>query len=326
MAGQNWTIAADGGHFANPKLSSKLRYVNTAKYVFRQFTRPEPGYGKGSGETIDFDKVTMAATQGGRIGEFQDIPETKFSIVKDHLTVTEWGNSIPWTGKLETLSEFNPQQPVQKVVLNDQKKVIDEAVAAEMKTSKVMYIPTGSTTQTWDVDGTPSTSATAQFNYFHLKEMVDAARMGVFGSGNTGKIIPTMQDGNYVIILSVKATRGLFDDPEYQEAAKFSYPRKLFNGEITNEIVYGCRLVGTDNDSALSNSKGSGVTGGIGEALLIGDDAIVEGIALREELRYKVAVKYGRDKGLAWYGIMGWKKPWDYVTDGEEHIIRFTSS
>jgi len=82
----------------------------------------------------------------------------------------------------------------------------------------------------------------------------------------------------------------------------------------------------TDNDSALSNSKGSGVTGGIGEALLLGDDSIIEGVALREELRYKLAVKYGRDKGLAWYGIMGWKKPWDYVLDGEEHIIRFTSS
>src|SRR5919112_46483 len=99
MAGQNWTFAEDGGHFANPSLSSKLRYVNTSKYIFRQFTRPEPGFGKGRGESIDFDKVTMATTLGGEIGEFQDIPETKFSIIKDTLTVTEWGNSIPWTGK-----------------------------------------------------------------------------------------------------------------------------------------------------------------------------------------------------------------------------------
>lgn len=323
MAGQSWTISADGGYFANPRLSSKLRYHNTSKYVMRQFTRPEPGYGKQRGESIDFDKVSMAATQGGTIGEFQDIPETKFTIVKDTLSVTEYGNSIPWTGKLETLSEFNPTQPVQKVILNDQHKVLDEAVAAVLNSSDLCYIPTGPTSQTWDVDGTPSTSAAGnQFNYFHLKEMVDAARKGVFGAGNTGNKIPTMSDGKYVLVLSVTAARGLFDDPEYQEAAKFSYPRKLFNGEI-DEIVYGCRIVKNDNGSALSEST---TTGAIGEALLIGDDPCVEGVALAEELRYKLAVKYGRDKGLAWYAILGFKKPWDFSTDGEEHIIRFTST
>ena len=72
MAGQSWSIAADGGHFANPILSSKLRFHNTSRYVFRQFTRPEPGYGKHRDETIDFDKVSMAESQGGKIGEFQD--------------------------------------------------------------------------------------------------------------------------------------------------------------------------------------------------------------------------------------------------------------
>src|SRR3990167_2393676 len=321
MAGQNWTVAADGGHFANPRLSSKLRFHNTSRYIFRQFSRPEPGFGKQRGESIDFDKVSMAETQGGQIGEFQDIPETKFSIVKDSLSVTEWGNSIPWTGKLETLSEFNPNQPVQKVLLNDQKKVLDEAVAEQMTTNDIKYIATGAESQTLDVDGTASTTATTQFNFFHLKEMVDAAKTGIFGSGNTGNIIPPMSDGNYVLILSVKAARGLFDDPEYQEAAHFAYPRKLFNGEI-DEITYNTRIVRCNNASALSETAGSN---DIGEALLIGDDPVIEGVALPEELRYKLAVKYGRDKGLAWYGVMGVKCPWDFSTDGEEHIIHFTS-
>lgn len=322
MAGQSWTIAADGGHFANPRLSNKLRYHNTSRYIFRQFARSEPGYGKQRGETIDFDKVSMASTQGGQIGEFQDIPETKFSIIKDNLQVTEWGNSIPWTGKIETLSEFNPSQPVQKVILNDQKKVLDEAVADQMKLSDLCYIPTSATTQVWDVDGTPSTLSVGQFNMFHLKELVDAASTGNFGAGNTGKIIPPMPDGNYGLILSVKAARGLFDDPEYQEFAKFSYPRKLFNGEV-DEITYNCRILKNNNSGALSETLG---TNSLGQALLFGDDAVIQGVALEEELRYKLAVKYGRDKGLAWYAVLGFKKPWDFSTDTEEHVIRFTSS
>jgi N4-gp56 family major capsid protein len=321
MAGQNWTVAADGGHFANPRLSSKLRFHNTSRYIFRQFSRPEPGFGKQRGESIDFDKVSMAETQGGQIGEFQDIPETKFSIVKDSLSVTEYGNSIPWTGKLETLSEFNPNQPVQKVILNDQKKVLDEEVAEQLKAGDIKYIATGSSTQTWDVDGTPSTQATTQFNFFHLKEMVDAARKGIFGSGNTGNIIPPMSDGNYVLVLSVSAARGLFDDPEYQDAAHFAYPRKLFNGEI-DEITYNTRIVKSNNSDALAEEVGDNA---IGEAILIGDDPVIEGVALPEELRYKLAVKYGRDKGLAWYGILGFARPWDFSTDGEEHTIHFTS-
>ena len=322
MAGQNWTIAADGGYFANPPLSRKLRYFNNPRYIFRQFARTEPGFGKQRGQSIDFVKISMAETQGGEIGEFQDFPETKFSLIQDNLQVTEYGNSIPWTGKLETLSEFNPQQPVQKVILNDQNKVLDEKVASILNTSDLCYIATGATTQAWDVDGTPSTLATTQFNFFHLKEMVDAARKGIFGSGNVGKIIPPMSDGNYGLVLSVTAARGLFDDAEYQEAAKFTYPRKLFAGEI-DEITYGCRILRCNNSGALSETKG---TNSIGEALLLGDDSIIEGVALKEELRYKLAVKYGRDHGLAWYAILGFKKPWDYSADGEEHIIRFTSS
>ena len=320
MAGQNWTLAADGGHFAHPLLSSKLRYHNTSKYVFRQFTRPEPGFGKQRGETIDFDKVSMAQTQGGQIGEFQDIPETKFTLVKDNLQVTEWGNSIPWTGKLETLSEFNPSQPVQKVIMNDQKKVLDEAVATELKTTDVIYEPTGAASQAWNVDGAAGATGASQFNFFHLKEMKDAADKGIFGAGNTGRIIPPMPDGNYVLVLSVGAARGLFDDPEYQEFAKFTYPRKLFNGEI-DEITYGCRIVKNNNSGALSETAGAN---DIGEAILLGDDSVVEGVALKEELRYKLAVKYGRDKGLAWYAVVGFKKPWDFSTDGEEHVIWFT--
>lgn len=321
MAGQNWTVAADGGHFANPRLSSKLRFHNTARYIFRQFTRPEPGFGKERGESIDFDKVSMAETQGGQIGEFQDIPETKFSIVKGTLSVTEWGNSIPWTGKLETLSEFNPNQPVQKVILNDQKKVLDEAVAEQLTGGDIKYVGISATTQNWDVDGSPTGTGTA-FNFFHLKEMVDAAKKGIFGTGNTGRIIPPMSDGNFVLVLSVGAARGLFDDPEYQSAAHFSYPRKLFNGEI-DEITYNCRIVRCNNASALSETAGSN---DIGEALLIGDDPVIEGVALPEELRYKLAVKYGRDKGLAWYGVMGFARPWDFSTDGEEHVIHYTSA
>ena len=58
---------------------------------------------------------------------------------------------------------------------------------------------------------------------------------------------------------------------------------------------------------------------------MIGDDSVMEGVAIKEELRYKLAVKYGRDKGLAWYALLGFAKTWAEAADDESHIIRITS-
>ena len=323
MAGQQWALSADGGFLANVKLSKTLRNANQPRMKLRQFTRVEPGYGKNVSDSLDFDKLSNVQTAGGKITELQDIPETKTLIRKGTLIVDEWGNSVPYTGKLEALSEFDPENIVHKALMNDMAKTMDKAVADELKTGEIIYIPTGATQQTWDVDGTPSTASVGNFNYFHLKEIRDAMDTGIFGAGNVANPVPLMPDGNAVAILSVKAARGLFDDPDYQEAAKFAYPRQLFHGEM-EEIVYNTRIVVTNNTAALSN--GVGGASALGEAIFLGDDSIIEGVAIKEELRAKLAVKYGRDKGLAWYALLGFKKVWSFATDGEDHIVRVTSS
>ena len=322
MAGQQWAISADGGHLANTKLSKTLRHANQPRMKIRQFTRVEAGYGKNVSDSLDFDKVANVQTAGGKITELQDIPETKTLIRKGTLVVDEWGNSVPYTGKLEALSEFDPENIVHKALMNDMAKTMDKAVADELKLGELIYIPTGATSQAWDTDGTPSTASVGNFNYFHLKEIVDAMTVGTFGTLALNPV-PAMPDGNFVAILSVKAARGLFDDPDYQEAAKFAYPRELFHGEM-EEIVYNTRIVVTNNTAALSN--GVGGSSALGEAIFLGDDAIIEGVAIKEELRAKLPVKYGRDKGLAWYALIGFKKVWSQATDTEDHIVRVTSS
>ena len=41
----------------------------------------------------------------------------------------------------------------------------------------------------------------------------------------------------------------------------------------------------------------------------------MEAVALLEEVRMKVPTDYGRSKGVAWYGVMNWKKVWDVDDD-----------
>ena len=58
-----------------------------------------------------------------------------------------------------------------------------------------------------------------------------------------------------------------------------------------------------------------------GEAIFFGGDAVMEAIAIPEELRAKIPTDYGRSLGVAWYGLMGFSKIWDVATDTQPKII-----
>jgi hypothetical protein len=50
MAQQVWAVSSSGGYLANPRISERLRFVTQPLMKFRQFVRPEPGFGKKKGE------------------------------------------------------------------------------------------------------------------------------------------------------------------------------------------------------------------------------------------------------------------------------------
>jgi len=75
------------------------------------------------------------------------------------------------------------------------------------------------------------------------------------------------------------------------------------------------------------NTLGSSAgTNQLGEGVIFGAEAVIEGIAVPEELRQKIPTDYGRSHGLAWYAILGYEKMWK-ATDAnqDEHIIHITS-
>ena len=321
--GQKWSVSAEGGYFANPELSKKLRSAAQPMTKFRQFVRAEPGFGKGKGDTLYFNKVSNIQDKGGKLQELVRIPASKFLIRQGSVVVDEWGNSIPYTGKLEALSEFDLTNPIQRALRDDMAKSIDIAVATAFKLSKTCYIPTGAAAGSWDNDGTPTASATSNLTLFHIKEIVDALRSGVFGANTYAPVAPySGPDGDYIGLFSVKAARGIKDDPEFEEWAKYTQADRLFKGEIGR--IYGVRVIETNHLDALSN--GVGTNSVLGEALIFGEDPVVEAVAVPEELRAKIAEDYGRDKGVAWYALLGWNIVWDATTDGETRVVRVTSS
>lgn len=331
MATQQWAVDADGGFLANPPLSKKLRKAAQPMMKFRQFVRVEEGFGKGRGDTLDFDKVSNVQTQGGAISESAKMPETKYQIVKDSLVMTEYGNSVPFTGKLEALSEFDISNPTQKTIRDDMVKMFDIEVAAEFKRTRTMYTPTGEASGSWDTDGTISNTATTELNLFHLKEIVDGLATGDFGTQGTNDFNPvppfTGPDGEYIMIISRQGARGIKDDPEFEEWMKYTQPERLIRGEIGR--VYNTRVIETNHNAALDGNK---VAGTFGEAIIFGDDPVIEGVAVPEELRAKIPQDFGRDKALGWYFLGGWKLAWRTSTTPsaddirESHVIFVTDN
>jgi len=311
MAGQVWSVNATGGYLANPKLSKTMRHATQQMFKFRQFTRMEKAIGKGKGDTVDFNKVSNIQTQGGTISEASRIPESNILIRRGQLVMEEYGNSIPYTGKLDDLAEFDVENIFTKALRDDQAKVLDAAVASVFKTTDVSYSPTSASAGTWAVNGSPA-SATSGLNLFHVKEVVDAMKNGLFGA-NSANPVPPYDGENYICIASVNALRGLKDDADFEEVMKYADPSRLLTGEVGR--IYGCRFIETNNRSVLTAHATTG------NAVFFGADPVIEAVAVQEEIRAKIPEDYGRSKGVAWYGLMGFERVWDYSTDGEERIV-----
>lgn len=184
-----------------------------------QFVRKEPGYGKNKGDKLLFDRISNVATQGTTISELSKMPETNFTITQGEVQVNEYGNSIPWTGKLEALSEFSVNNIVLQALKNDMAKALDAAAMAELQTCKIKYAATGTAaapTGTFDTDGTQSTAFTRDIQAFDVKEIIDYFKGTLYA--------PPFDGENYVCLASIGFARALKDDPDWEDAARHNWP------------------------------------------------------------------------------------------------------
>ena len=313
--GQFWGNSGQGGYLAYPKLSKQLRFNSQPMLRGRQFAKPEPGYGKGKGDRIYFDRVSNVSTGGKKITELQKMPEDQLSITQGVVIVDEWGNSIPYTGKLDVLSEFNVENVLQKALKNDMARTLDAAVIDTFKVTQVFSTPTGTVgvpTTTFDEDGTISTAATRDVQTFDVKEVVDRL-MDTY-------LTPKYDDSDYLCLCCVGFARAIKDDPDWEDAVKYGDPERLFAGEVGR--YYGVRFVVETNRL----TKAIGSSSYKGSALFFGDDAMVEGTALPEEIRAKIPDDYGRGQGVGWLFMGGFSHTYATANPGETKTIYMTAT
>jgi N4-gp56 family major capsid protein len=126
-----------------------------------------------------------------------------------------------------------------------------------------------------------------------------------------GQNIPRLGD-TYVCFVHPSQSRSLRDWPEFIEVTKYAAPGNFMLGEIgriydvvfieTTQVLQGGTSIvdlapgtaGYQDPSATSYS-----------AMMIGDNAFGQAIALPVELRDGGVIDFGREHGLAWYAIWG---------------------
>ena len=301
---------------------------------FRQFCDRDSSFGSNRGSTLLFNKFLNVDVQGGPLDEKLPFPKTGFKTIQSSIVATEYGNSIPYTEKLERLSKFDTQDAHNRAIINDVGKALNVAAAIEFRRSRIKATPVGSdATPTLKFELRPAsevtcaTAATRQAQIEDVLQITEALKSGIYTSSDTGTTVASLSpvppyddDGNYVCVCSVGHAGAIRRDPDFINAALYGDPERLFAGEIGR--YHGVRFI--EDNHLLANT----MNGYRGEAVYFGAEAVKEIVVLMEEIRRGVPMDGGRDRSFYWYGIMGFKLIWEAHQQNEpdNRIVHFTSS
>ena len=294
MAGQIWASSTLGGYFYSLRLSKELREAVQPKLKFVQFcdAKDASAQGQKKGDLFTWDVVFNVATQGASLTETNTMPETQFTVAQATGTLYEYGNSVPYSGKLEALSQFDVRRTVMNALQNDAAKTLDSAAFDQFAVSSLVVVSTASAalaTYTDGAAGAANTSALYKANLTLIRDwMVE-------------RNIPYYDGDNYICIAHPTTLRSLKTDLESVSQYTSEGYTKIINGEIGR--YDNVRFV--EQTAIAKAAIGTWGQGKSNWAVFFGADTVMEGIATPMEMRAKIPTDYGRSKGLAWYALEG---------------------
>lgn len=314
MAQFTWEFDAPTGTYKSHEMSARLYESSVENSIFMDHVVPIPEYGRKSGESITMVRVAaISEPLSAILQEGIRIPEDSFSLSTRVLTVQELGRAVPYTNLANDLSSFDLENPIQRKLREQLRLTLDTMAAAAFKRTKIKYAVTGAATNNITTNGTFGATSSANMNMFHCEEirdyMYDTLR------------VPPMPDGDYLAIFRTLGLRGIKRDTTWADWHKYTDPQAKFNGEVGR--VEGIRFIETNHNNALGKVGTSSV---LGEGVVFGDDAVAMAEAMTPELRAAIPADFGRQKAVAWYGILAMDTVWDTGNPGEAKIVHVGSA
>ena len=285
-----WT--GNEGYMSAKNLDPVLQFALRPECKFRQFAAIKNAVGKNAGETYHWNVYSKVATRGTTLVETSTMPQTNFTVTQGTMTVTEMGNSVPFSGKLEALTEHNIKELINSVIKEDAKECFDYAVYDQFNLTPLRVAPTTGTATdlvTLTTNGTATITNNVALGKNHIKAIVDTMKE---------RNIPTYQGNDYASLARPTTFRQLKNDLEQVHAYVPAGFQMILAGEIGR--YEGMRFFEQTNVAASSFNLGKS-----GFCFFFGADTVAEGVAMPEEIRGKIPDDYGRGKGVAWYYLGG---------------------
>jgi N4-gp56 family major capsid protein len=311
MSGQVWAVGPDGGYMYSDNLSDTLRLEVQPAVRFRQFCdahdpSAEGQDNLGAGDTFRWNVYTKLQKRGGKLDESKPMPTTGFKVTQASLTVTEYGNGVPYTGKLDNLSRHPVAAIIRKDLANDCAVTLDGAAFDQFRLTS-LKVNAASGTDTSNVvvvdSGSVGVTNNIAMGAAHVKAISDAMKE---------RNIPAYQGSDYFACGWPTTFRSFKNDLE----ALFKYTSDGFRQIMAGEIgrYESCRFVEQTNiakggaedsttyDSQTTDPWNNGKSDWV---MFFGEDTVAECVVIPEEMRGKIPGDFGRDKGIAWYYLGG---------------------
>lgn len=311
MPGQIWSSDVSGGFMYSDNLSEYLRFELQPRTKFRNLAdAKDDALGLHRGDTYRWDVYSSIQTRGGPIGEQQRMPESQFTIAQRSLIINEFGNSVPFTEKVERLGEHRVRDVVDQTLKDDSRKQLDRMAAYQFFQTPLRVAPTGGTSTTSVTLTTNSATATTNntpMTNDHAKAIADLMKE---------RNIPAYDGDDYIAIAHPTTLRtfknALEDIHTYTESGvSMIYAGEVGRYESTRYIEQNELPKGHANDAAFTATVGTNyVYTAVDDVwnnaqsswcLFMGADTVIEAPSVPEEIRAKLPQDYGRDNGVAWY-------------------------
>lgn len=310
MAGQIWATNSLGGFMWSANLSRKLRTALQPMVRYRQFCDAREAFGLGKGDRFNWDIYSDVATAGGSIDETDTMPETNFTITQQSLVIGEYGNSVPFTKKLDDLSEHPVTEVINKVLKNDARKALDTAAYNQFNAGTHNGVGRTNAIVDFSLAAATTNNGSAMLQ----------AHIRLFADEMTERNIPTYDGVNYFCI----ARPGTFRDLKTELEAVHKYVTEgwhvIMNGEKGR--YEGIRFV--EQTHIEDEAWTGGGAADSAQAFFFGQDTVVEAFAVPEEIRGKIPTDFGRSRGIAWYANLGYGIV--HASDANSRIIKWDTA
>lgn len=294
MAAENMIIATSslGGYSVHTQLSKLVFHEVLRRAKFRQFCQVKLKSGLHSGESTLVNKWSRITTAGGALTEGTDMTAHGFTQSQATVTVTELGNKVDLSSKLQDLSQHDVIQEIKKGLSDDAVETFDGRVEAAFNGVQIRYVATTTAGGAFTTNGTATATAAGNLNAYHVRRMVDYLRQN--------DVPPYTENGEYIGIFTNQALRGLMNDGSWENLMLYGDPARGFRGEAGK--FENVRFI----EQNLSMDGTIGASDVAGEGYIFGADFCSEALVHDTEIRVDPPLDGGRRLAIYWYALAGW--------------------